>query len=188
MIGPLENHHALATAIRSRQPHRRFHGLGSRIRQERLLGKVTGHQGVEALGHLHIEFVAAHNGAHVNQLFGLLRHGFAHAFGAMAHRQHTDSACEIDETISIHIFNSGTLAPLDGEARQFGRTLGSCRFPARHDFPAFRPGDLRDKSNRCLTHWNLLFRIHTLYWGARAHVRLQLGRAVKSSSRGSNRV
>ena len=148
VIGALEHNERLPAGVGAGDLHRRLDRFGAAVEQRGFLGKIAGHQRIQALAHLNVGRIGGDDGAHVNELFGLCPDGIHHLARAVADCQRADAAGKVDIGVAIHIGDGRALAAGHGNAGEAGGAARDGGVATGDDGLAVGAGDFGFQHNR----------------------------------------
>jgi hypothetical protein len=147
VVPAVEHHDPLPLGVRPGDVDGGFDRFGPGVHEHGLLGEVAGARPVEHLGRLDHRLVGRDDGAHVDELVGLILDGVDHRLGCVAHRQHPDAAGHVDEGVAVDVGDERPVGGLDGDRGEFGVPVGSGGLAPGEDGGALRSGDLGQQPN-----------------------------------------
>src|SRR5271156_3626155 len=109
-----------------------LNGFGAAIQQYRFFGKVPGHERVQFLRQFHIFFVGSDAETGMDKFVQLFANCSDDSRRTVPDVQHADAACEIEEPISINIFENGALGARCEYRSRMGNTARNGGFPSLH--------------------------------------------------------
>src|SRR2546430_7711190 len=125
MEGIVETNHSGPLCISARDLDRVLHGFGAGINEHGFFWKIPRCERIQFLGNGDVAFIWCNTETDVEKLVDLLSQGGDDAWRSLPHIQTADTAGEINETISVYVFEYGAFPFRDEHRRRVIR-------PARH--------------------------------------------------------
>jgi len=122
--------------------HGVLYGLGSGVREHRLLRVISGRECVQSFGELDVWLVSGYVETGVGVEFGLLLDGCDDFRGGVPDVQDRDPGCEVDQPIAVDVFDDAARGPRRDDRVERGDSRCDGGGAAVEPLPGLRAGDL----------------------------------------------